>query len=507
VPAVKCAIYTRKSTSEGLDSDFNTLDAQREACTAYIQSQRSEGWLCLDEKYDDGGFSGGNMERPAMARLLADIEAGQVDCVVTCKVDRLSRSLLDFARIMDVFERHNVSFVSVTQQFNTATSMGRLMLNVLLSFAQFEREIISERTSDKMCAARRKGKWLGGPPILGYDIDREKHKLAVNPEEAAMIRELFNLYLQHQSMLKVAQEANRWGWSTKSYTTKKGVHKASGCFDKAKLQRILTNITYTGKIEHKGEIYAGEHQAIIGVKTFDQVQEIIKSNGNGASAIRNKHGALLKGLLYCANCGAAMAHTYTKKKNRLYRYYVCTTAQKQGKEACATPSLPAQEIEDFVVEQIRKLANDPEMVDQIFAEAEKQRKANIPRLKTEQKRLQRERQHKQERIKELVAAIGRSPESISTLTKSLHELESVVARIDQRLAEIQTELDALNRTTIDKNDVNKALKAFGPVWEELYPAEKIRVVNLLVERVEYGNKSEKIEILFNFVIASGIPLV
>jgi len=308
-------------------------------------------------------------------------------------------------------------------------------------------------------------------------------------------------------MLKVAQEANRWGWSTKSYTTKKGVHKASGCFDKAKLQRILTNITYTGKIEHKGEIYAGEHQAIIGVKTFDQVQEIIKSNGNGASAIRNKHGALLKGLLYCANCGAAMAHTYTKKKNRLYRYYVCTTAQKQGKEACATPSLPAQEIEDFVVEQIRKLANDPEMVDQIFAEAEKQRKANIPRLKTEQKRLQRERQHKQERIKELVAAIGRSPESISTLTKSLHELESVVARIDQRLAEIQTELDALNRTTIDKNDVNKALKAFGPVWEELYPAEKIRVVNLLVERVEYGNKSEKIEILFNFVIASGIPLV
>jgi len=487
-----------------LDSDFNTLDAQREACAAYIQSQRSEGWLCLEEKYDDGGFSGGNMERPAMARLLADIEAGQVDCVVTYKVDRLSRSLLDFARIMDVFERHNVSFVSITQQFNTATSMGRLMLNVLLSFAQFEREIISERTSDKMCAARRKGKWLGGPPILGYDVDREKHKLIVNPEEAAMIRELFDLYLQHQSMLKVAQEANRRGWSTKSYTTKKGVHKGGGRFDKAKLQRILTNVTYTGKIEHKGEIYAGEHQAIIDAKTFDRVQEIIKSNGNGASAIRNKHGALLKGLLYCASCGAAMAHTYTKKRNRLYRYYVCATAQKQGKEACSTPSLPAQEIEDLVVEQIRKLANDPDMVDRVFTEAEKQRKAKIPRLKAEQKRLQRERQHKQERIKELVAAIGKSSESISSLTESLHELESAAARIDQRLTEIQTELAAINHTTIDRDDLTAALSAFGPVWDELYPAEKTRIVNLLIERVSYDVRSDKIQLALTAALVPAI---
>jgi site-specific DNA recombinase len=497
VPAVKCAIYTRKSTSEGLDSDFNTLDAQREACAAYIQSQRSEGWLCLDEKYDDGGFSGGNMERPAMARLLAAIEAGQVDCVVTYKVDRLSRSLLDFARIMDVFDRHKVSFVSVTQQFNTATSMGRLMLNVLLSFAQFEREIISERTSDKMCAARRKGKWLGGPPILGYDVDREKHRLVVNPAEAEMVRELFDLYLQHHSMLRAAQEANRRGWSTKSYITKKGVHKGGGRFDKAKLQRILTNVTYTGKIAHKGEIYAAEHKPLIDKPTFDQVQEIIKGNGNGSGkTARNKHGALLKGLLYCASCGAAMAHTYTKKKNRLYRYYVCTTAQKQGRAACPTPSLPAQEIEDFIVEQIRQLANDPEMVEQVFAEAEKQRTANIPRLKAEQKRLHRERQHKQERMKELVAAVGASAKPVVSFTERLHELESAVARLDQRLAGIQTELDSINHKTIDRDDLTAALSAFGPVWDELYPAEKTRVVNLLIERVEYDGAAEKMH--FNF---------
>ncbi len=499
VPAVRCAIYTRKSTSEGLDSDFNTLDAQRESGEAYILSQRPEGWLALADRYDDGGFSGGNMDRPAMSRLMADIESGRVDCVVVYKVDRLSRSLLDFARLMDVFDKHGVSFVSVTQQFNTASSMGRLVLNVLLSFAQFEREIISERTSDKMCAARRKGKWLGGPPILGYDVDRERHRLVVNPEEADMVRELFDLYLQHHSLLRAAQEANRRGWSTKSYVTRKGVHKGGGRFDKAKLQRILTNITYTGKILHKGQQYPGEHEAIIDSKTFSRVQKIIRDNGHdGGKNVRNKHGALLKGLLYCASCGAAMAHTYAKKKNRLYRYYVCTTAQKQGRDACPTPSLPAQEIEDFIVEQIQQLAADPEMVEQVFTEAEKQRQAKIPRLKTEQKRLQRERQHKQERIKELVAAVGASLEPVASFTESLQKLESAVTRIDQRLTEIQTELASINRKTVDKDDVTEALLSFGPMWDELFPAEKTRIVNLLIERVKYDGVTEKVLIIFQY---------
>jgi site-specific DNA recombinase len=188
---VRCVIYTRKSTAEGLDQEFNTLDAQREAAESYIASQRQQGWICLPDRYDDGGYTGGNMERPAMKQLLADIEDGKVDCVVVYKVDRLSRSLLDFARIMEVFEQHNVSFVSITQQFNTATSMGRLILNVLLSFAQFEREMIAERTRDKMAAARRKGKWLGGTPVLGYDVDPQTRRLIVNPEEAARVRDIF----------------------------------------------------------------------------------------------------------------------------------------------------------------------------------------------------------------------------------------------------------------------------------------------------------------------------
>jgi site-specific DNA recombinase len=313
-----------------------------------------------------------------------------------------------------------------------------------------------------------------------------------------MVRELFDLYLQHHSMLRAAQEANRRGWSTKSYVTRKGVHKGGGRFDKAKLQRILTNVTYTGKIVHKGKIYPGEHEAIINKKTFDQVQEIIKGNGNGSGQFtRNKHGALLKGLLYCASCGAAMAHTYTKKKNRLYRYYVCTTAQKQGPDACRTPSLPAQEIEDFVVEQIRQLANDPEMVEQVFTAAEKPRKEKIPRLKTEQKRLQRERQHKQEKIKELVAAVGASPEPVASFADSLQEWESAVFRIDQRLTEIKTELASIKRKTVDKDDVTAALASFGPVWDELYPAERTRIVNLVIGRVEYDARTDNIQILFD----------
>src|SRR5271165_6209036 len=219
---VRCAIYTRKSTEEGLDKEFTSLDAQRESAEAYVKSQAALGWVCLPMRYDDGGFTGGNMERPALKRLLADIERGKLDLVLTNKVDRLSRSLLDFARMMAIFEAHQVSFVSVTQQFNTATSMGRLVLNVLLSFAQFEREIISERTRDKMAATRRKGKWAGGTPLLGYDIDRRAVKLVVNEVEAAQVRAIFALYLEHQELLPVAQVLNRRGWTTKQWVTRAG---------------------------------------------------------------------------------------------------------------------------------------------------------------------------------------------------------------------------------------------------------------------------------------------
>src|SRR6266478_5481070 len=219
---VRCAIYTRKSTEEGLEQEFNSLDAQRESAEAYIKSQTHEGWECLAGHYDDGGFTGGNIERPALKELLAEIEAGRVDCVVVYKVDRLSRSLLDFARIMEVFDKRGVTFVSVTQQLNTNSPMGRLTLNVLLSFAQFEREIISERTRDKISAARRKGKWTGGHTLLGYDIETRGFKLVVNDDEAFRVRAIYDLYLEHHAMIPVIKELDRRGWLNKRWTTRKG---------------------------------------------------------------------------------------------------------------------------------------------------------------------------------------------------------------------------------------------------------------------------------------------
>ena len=285
-PVVRCAIYTRKSTEEGLEQEYNTLDAQRDAGESYVRSQRHEGWQCLPERYDDGGYTGANMERPALRRLLADIEAGKVDCVIVYKVDRLSRSLLDFGRMMETFDKHQAAFVSVTQAFNTASSMGRLVLNVLLSFAQFEREMISERTRDKIAASRRKGKWAGGMPVLGYTVDQTK--LVIDPDEARRVREIFSLYLRRQSMLDVVKELNRRQWRTKSWTTKKGTDRGGRPFDKNGLHQLLTNVVYIGKVGYKEEVHAGEQEPLVDAETFAKVQAMLRRNGKaGGRAIES----------------------------------------------------------------------------------------------------------------------------------------------------------------------------------------------------------------------------
>ncbi len=354
----RCAIYTRKSTEEGLEQEFNSLDAQREAGELYIKSQKHEGWECLDAQYDDGGFTGANMERPGLRRLLADIAAGKIDCVVVYKVDRLSRSLLDFARIIEIFDRHHVTFVSVTQSFNTASSMGRLTLNVLLSFAQFERDMISERTRDKMRAARRKGRWIGGKPILGYNVVNTK--LVIDPLESLRVQQIFDLYLEMKSTLQVARLLNERGWRTKEWTTKKGNTIGGGEFNKNKVTAVLTNATYVGKIEYEEQLLPGIQEAIVKQDVFDRAQEILKQNSRMKKDLnRCRHNALLQGLLRCAACDSGMSHSYSKKGSKLYRYYVCHKAQKQGWASCPSPSLPAGEIEDFVVDQIRIVGQDP----------------------------------------------------------------------------------------------------------------------------------------------------
>jgi DNA invertase Pin-like site-specific DNA recombinase len=358
---VRCAIYTRKSSEEGLEMEFNSLDAQREACEAYIASQKQEGWIVLPDVYDDGGVSGGTLERPALQRLLADIEAGRIDVVVVYKIDRLSRALMDFAKLVEVFDRHSVTFVSVTQQFNTTTSMGRLTLNILLSFAQFEREVTGERIRDKIAASRKKGMWMGGHPPLGYDVvDR---KLVVNREEAALVRHIFERFLHVGSATFLMNELNAAGHTTKSWTTRNGTSRPGRPFDKGVLYKLLNNRVYLGKAVHKGKSYPGEHQAIIDALIWDKVHSILSENARRrGNHVRAATPALLKGLIRCASCDRAMTPSHARKNGRRYRYYACQSAIKNGHASCPVRSLPAGEIEEAVLVQVRALLRAPEMV-------------------------------------------------------------------------------------------------------------------------------------------------
>jgi site-specific DNA recombinase len=314
----------------------------------------------LSQHYDDGGFSGGNLDRPALQRLLADIEAGHIDCVVIYKVDRLSRSLFDFARLMQIFDRRGVSFVSVTQQFNSSTPMGRLTLHILLSFAQFEREIISERTRDKIAAARRKGKWMGGYLMLGYDPDASRTGLMMNEAEAEQVRGVFKAFLQHKLLIPTLEEIHNRGWRMKSWTTRQGQHHAGQAFNRYALVRLLSSVVYVGEVKHKGKVYPGEQPAIVDHKVWNRAQQLLQSQPRGTEGQqRNRQGALLQDLLECAGCGKAMVAGYTTKKGRRYPYYVCRTAQKRGARACPGRLVSGRRMEQAVVKALYQVAGQP----------------------------------------------------------------------------------------------------------------------------------------------------
>jgi site-specific DNA recombinase len=356
---VRCAIYTRKSTEEGLEKAFNTLDAQRATAEAHIASQQQEGWRCLPEHYDDGGFTGSHLERPALQRLLEAIAAAQVDCVLVQRVDRLSRSLLDFARLMELFEKHQVAFVSVTQMFSTATSVGRLILNVLLSFAQFERELIAERTRDKIAAARRNGKWVGGLPLLGYDVDAKGAKLRVNEAEAVRVRAIFALFLEHQTLRSVLRELDQRGWRTIRWRTRKGHERGGRRFTRNHLRQLLSNVTYIGQIRYRNEVHPGEHPALIDPTTFAQVQALLRRNRQQGS-LQLGQAALLQGILYCRQCGAAMIARAAPEGAPQARCYVCADNRLPGQPQCSAPPIPARPIERLVLQHLQRLDPAPE---------------------------------------------------------------------------------------------------------------------------------------------------
>jgi len=488
VRQLRCAVYTRKSTEEGLDQEFNSLDAQREAAEAFIFSQRSGGLVALPERYDDGGFTGGNLDRPALERLLADIRTGAIDCVVVYKVDRLSRSLIDFARIIEVFEKHNVSFVSVTQQFNTTNSLGRLTLNILLSFAQFEREIIAERTRDKISAARRKGKWIGGRPVLGYDIAPHGSRLIINADEALQVRTIFKLYLDYNALVPVVQEIHCRGWRTKQWVTRKGVTHGGKPFTKGLLFSLLKNPIYIGKVDFQNQTYEGEHEAIVEVAIWGRAQQILEQNGrNGGVEVRNSYSALMKGLLRCALCDSGMIRTYTTVDSRRYRHYVCTQAN------CGAKSVAESTVKTAVTRQIWRIGSDPRIVACALAKAEELRRSSVADLILERQSAQKLHTSMKAELCNLIPlADSRNRE----VTHGTAGLQKRIDQMERRLMEIRQELASLETPIVDEGDVRRALEQFEPVWDSLNSREQARFIRALIECVLYNGKVRKVTVKF-----------
>jgi len=420
-PKKRCAVYTRKSTDEGLDQEYNSLEAQRDAGLAFIASQRHEGWIAVGDGYDDGGYSGGNMDRPALRRLMVDIEAGKIDTVVVYKIDRLTRSLPDFAKLVEVFDRNGVSFVSVTQQFNTTTSMGRLMLNVLLSFAQFEREVTGERIRDKIAASKAKGMWMGGVPPLGYDV--VERKLIVNEREAALVRDIFRRYGEHGSAARLVRELDIEGHTTKAWVTQTGRQRPGRTIDQQYLFTMLRNRIYLGEISNNGQWYEGQHEAIATPALWDAAHAFIERRKQAPREHAAKHPALLAGLLFAPD-GQRMLHSFVKKKNgRQYRYYVPYLHKRRNAGASLSPHtpdrpdvghLPAAEIENAVLVQIHAALSAPQML----------------------------------------IAVWRS--------------------CQQRPA----------GSKLDEAQVVVAMQRIGDVWAQLFPAEQQRITRLLIEWVQ-----------------------
>ena len=364
---LRCAAYTRKSTEDGLLQEFNSLDAQYEACAAYALSQRHEGWALNPERYDDGGFSGGNMQRPGLVRLLADIAAGKVDIILVYKIDRLTRSLADFAKIVDVLNKAEASFVSITQSFNTTTSMGRLTLNMLLSFAQFEREVTGERIRDKIAASKRKGMWMGGPVPLGYEVDNRR--LVINDTEVDLVRHIYQSYLTSTSVVELADELNRQGHRTKLQIRSSGPHRGGCPFRCGTLYHLLSNKIYRGMIVHKGEAYPGEHAAIVGQDLWDEVQAKLAANASGTSRrLKSQQPSLLVGLVFDGE-GRAMTPSHATKPGKRYRYYVTRSDQLDGDPAWR---VSAYDLEGLVCSRITELLTDPQAMLELAADNDAQ---------------------------------------------------------------------------------------------------------------------------------------
>jgi site-specific DNA recombinase len=405
--------------------------------------------------------------------------------------------LLDFARILETFETHHVSFVSVTQQINSATSMGRLMLNVLLSFAQFEREIIAERTRDKIAATRRKGKWSGGRPLLGFDVDPGGQRLVVNAEEAERVRATFALFLECGSLPRVLRELECRGWVNKRWQTRSGRESGGEPFTRVGLRRLLSNVLYVGQVRYKDEVHDGEQPAIVDPAVFRRARELLRNKERtGGIPACGGSGALLRGLLRCVPCGCAMTPAHAAKGVRRYRYYTCTRAQKRGWQACPSKSVPADAIEQLVLQRIRELGRDPDRLRALLAQARAGEEARTAELEAEQRGLEQDLAGWQAEVRNLSLRL-RPGEDNNAVVARLAEVQERIGLIEGRVRQAREQVHALRQRMLDEEEAAQALSLFDPLWGTLSLAEQAHVLGLLVEHVDYDGAQGKVTISFH----------
>ncbi len=478
---LRCAIYTRKSHEEGLEQEFNSLDAQREAGEAYVESQKMQGWQVIPTHYDDGGFSGGTMERPGLQKLLADIDAGKVDVIVVYKIDRLSRSLLDFMHMIETFNAKGVSFVSVTQHFSTTDSTGRMFLGILITFAQYEREVAADRIRDKVAAAKRRGKYCGGVPIFGYDVDREAKKLIVNEDEASLVKHIFRRFCLLGSAKTMAKELNDQGYKTKTWLTKKGALHEGKPWNTGHIYRLLNNRTYIGEVSHKDKHYPGEHEAIIDQKQWDKVHAVLAENTRDkAGQPRTKMISPFKGVIRCGHCDSSMGMTYTRKGERRYTYFICQKDTKRAVSQCPIKRVPAGEVEKAILEQLSAVFRTPTLVAKTYFAARDLEATERERIGKQKSELEAKLLSFRKKALQLMA-----PENVEAGAEDkLSACNKQVIELGRQLSTLTKQHNILSKDQISEQDVSESFQTIETFWDDLFPMERHRLIRLLIETVE-----------------------
>jgi len=496
---VRVAAYARISVAAREATQFSSIEAQVEAITAYVKSQESAGWSLVGEPYIDDGFSGATISRPGLTRLLGDVEDGLLDVVVVHRFDRFSRSQRDFLNLLHLLEENGTNFVSVTQALDTGTPMGHCMMIVITAFGQMERATIAERTRYKSGAARRRGIWTGGRPVLGYDVVDKR--LVINKQEADRVRGIFKLYLYLGSLLAVVEELRVRGWTTKTWANKRGETVRGRAFNKSSVRALITNPIYIGMVRADGALCEGVHEAIVDEKTWQTVAAKLAENaagmgGNGRKRRRTRGKALLSGIAYCAVCGSAMTRHNTKKGSRRYSYYVCVKHQKEGAAACPGSRVAAGQLESFIVDRIRRIGQDRALLEAAIAADRETRATRRPEIEERVRKLVAQLERLAAEREELVAALSQANGTTPALARKIAALDEEAESAKSRIHAAHSEIAALDAGGIDPEELRTALEDLEPIWEVLFPEERARLLDLLLERIEFNGPAGEVAITF-----------